>query len=133
MNAQQYITAALRKIRVKRRGFDLSSEDLDQGLEALNVMLQHWSIDDLIIPYRTRETLTITSGTNPHTIGTSGTFNTTQPTDIITATIRSSGSDFELDVKTLQEYEREPVKATTGRPDWLYFERGLTLGNIFFE
>lgn len=131
--ATTIIESALRKIGALSRGFSLSSEDAADGLEALNDLLQHWSNESLVIPYRTRESLTLTSGTNPHTIGIGGTLSTTRPLVIESAQITVSGIDYPVDVITLGEYQRIPDKTSTGRPLALYYEPSDTLGRIYFD
>lgn len=133
MNGREIVTAALRKIRVKRIGYDLTAEELQDGMEVLNTMLKGWSADDLAIPWRTRETLTLTSGTNPHTIGSGGDLNTTQPLDIHAMTITEGGVDYPVDLWTVDQFERESTKDTSARPEYVYFERGSTLGNLYFD
>lgn len=133
MNADEFIAAALRKIRVAKRGFSVSAEDSENGLEALNAMLGNWSAQELMVPAVTRETLALTAGTNPHTIGAGGTLNTAQPTDIIAATIRDSDIDFPVRPYSVERYQWEDDKLATGRPENLYFSRGASLGSIFFD
>lgn len=132
--ASVLIEGALRAIGALSRGFSLPNEDAADGLEALDFMIKGWGANQLTIPYRTRETLTMTAGTNPHTIGSSGTFNTTRPLAIHTAVIRSSSTDYPLDIwLTPQEYMRIPDKTSTGQPRALYYEPTEPLGRIYFD
>lgn len=133
MNARDIITAALRKIRVKRAGFDPSAEEMADGLEELNNMIDSWSADDLLVPYRTRESFTLTQGQQPHTIGSGGDLDTTQPTDIHEAILVSSTTRYPLHIGNLDDLGSVADLTTQGRPHWIYFERGLTTGNIWFE
>ncbi|MFN3077791.1 MAG: hypothetical protein ABT940_13115 [Alphaproteobacteria bacterium] len=132
--ASVLIEGALRAIGALNRGITLSSEDAADGLEALDLMIKGWGANQLAIPYRTRESLTLTSGTNPHTIGSSGTLNTTRPLAIHTAAIRVSSTDYPLDIwQTVQEYWRIPNKTSTGQPRALYYEPVEPLGRIYFD
>lgn len=136
MNAREIITAALRKLRVKRAGYDLSDEEAADGLTALNALVREAGGNDLLVPSRTVETLTLTAGTNPHTIGSSGTLNTTQPTDIVTAVIKDSAGVTlsTLDVTmTADEYADIANQGASGLPRRLWFERGTSLGKIYFD
>lgn len=134
MQAQSLIEAALRKLRVLNRGISLSAEDAADGLEALDVMVKAWSVDALVIPYRTRETLTMTSGTNPHSIGSGGTFNTVKPMHIHSGIVRLNGIDYGVNVDAdIRDYQRIPDKASLGRPQWAYYEPSDPLGYIYFD
>lgn len=133
MNAQEALTAALRKLRVKRLGYSLTNEEATDGLEVMNTMLKGWSTHNLLIPFRTRESLTLTQGVNPHTIGSGGTLNTTIPIDLESAVITVGGEDFPLDIKDEHAYRDVSNKTLQGQPEWLYYERGQSLGRIYFD
>lgn len=133
MNAREALTAALRKIRVKRLGYTLTSAEATDGLEVLNTMLRGWSAQNLLIPFRTRETLALTASVNPHTIGSGGTLNTGIPVDIESAVITVGGEDFPLVQRDEHAYRDVPNKTLAGQPEWFYFERGQTLGRFYFD
>lgn len=137
MNAQEIIHAAMRKLRVKKAGFSPSAAEMTDGLEVLNTLVKSLPAENLLVPFRTLESLTLTSGTNPHTIGSGGTLSTTMPLDIESAVIRDGDGDWPLTKKTAREYERLHIKTTSGRPDWFYYERGQNsttpLGRIYFD
>lgn len=134
MNARDIITAAARKIRVKRVGFALTGEEATDGLSTLNDMIAAWSAEDLLIPYRTRESFTLTAGQQPHTIGTAGDLNTAQPIDIHNAILVSSSTRYPLDTDRGPDDLQQVLNLTTqGLPRWMYFEPGLTLGNLWFD
>lgn len=133
MNARQIIESAYRKIRVIGRGRAMTSEEAADGLAALNSMLNAWSADDLRVPFFTTETLTLTAGLNPHTIGTGGDLNTAQPTDVKAATIVSGQTSFDLDLMAYDQYAAIPDKTTAGYPSRYYFERQESLGRLYFD
>lgn len=137
MKAQDIVLAAMRKLRVAKAGFSPSDAEMRDGLENLNTMLKSWSADALFIPFRTKETLTLTAGVNPHTIGTGGTLNTVAPMQINTAVIRVGDHDYELDNRTAERYAKDVLKNVQARPEWFYYERGqnatVALGKLYFE
>ena len=133
MIASEYCERALKKLRVVGTGRSMSAEQSTDALAAMQSMLALWSADDLLIPYRTRETLTLTAGTNPHTIGSGGTLNTTQPMDIHELTLTSGGTRYPVDPMSMDEYHRISDSASQGQPTRYCFERGLTTGSIFFD
>ncbi len=133
MTALQIIEAALRKIGAIGQGRATTAGEAADALLDLNSMIAEWSADDLVVPFRTREELTLTAGTNPHTIGSGGTLNTAQPMDIHSMVVVSSGSDYPLGSMQLDDYDAIPDKTTQSLPARYYFERGATLGRIYFD
>lgn len=133
MNGREFVTAALREIRVVGPGFDLDAEDADDTLGVLNRMINTWSGMDLMIPYRTREELTLTGGDYDYTIGVGGNFNTTRPLRIEAAKLRLSGTDYDLTVThDARRFELESDSTTQGRPELLYYNPVAPLGLIYF-
>lgn len=133
MIASEFCERALKKLRVVGTGRAMTAEQSTDMLALLNSMLALWSADDLLIPYRTRESLTLTSGTNPHTIGTGGTLNTAQPMDIHELTLTDGDWRYPLDPMSMDEYHRVPDPTLSTRPTRYLFERGLTTGSIYFD
>lgn len=131
--ASEFCERALKKLRVVGTGRSMTAEQSTDMLAMLNSMLALWSADDLLIPYRTRETLSLTAGTNPHTIGTGGTLNTTQPMDIHEITLTSGGTRYPLTSMSMDEYHRVPDPTISTLPERYCFERGLTTGSIYFD
>lgn len=80
ISARDLITRALRLLGVYEAGETPSPEDLSDGLEALNDMLDDWATQQLTSPYIKRTTWTIVSGTAAYTIGDGGTVNIARPT-----------------------------------------------------
>lgn len=131
MQAQAIIEAALRKIRVKAAGYSLSNEEIQDGLTDLNLLLQSWSLHDLFIPYRTRQSVTLTAGDGEYSIGSGGDLNVTKPLAIHVAKLRSGTTDYPLDVISVQRFEWELDQSSTGVPEILYYEPVDPLGKIY--
>tara|TARA_Y100000310_G_scaffold345755_1_gene469313 strand:- start:3773 stop:4477 length:705 start_codon:yes stop_codon:yes gene_type:complete len=128
--AQTHIDAALRKIGITKP----STAQRNNGLEALNDMLSHWSAESLLLLSITTETLTLTAGTREYTIGSSGDFNTTRPYQIRSAFLRDSNNvDFPLNCYTKKEDNRVHDKTSSGRPTQLVYIPSYTLGKIIFN
>lgn len=100
--ASTLIKAALRGIGAIDPGETPTAAELDNGLEALKMMLRRWSADDLNIYFITLESFTLT-GAAYYTIGTGGTFNTTRPLSIRSAYIDSKDTG-ELSLLSESEY-----------------------------
>lgn len=131
MMASEFCELALKEVRVLGTGRAMTSEQSTDVLRRLNSMLSNWSADDLVIPYRTRESLTLTAGVNPHTIGSGGTLNTTQPTDIHSLVIVSDSTNYPLTQVSVDHLDR--FSSVAGMPRQFSYERGLTTGSIYFD
>lgn len=133
MTAAELIRQSLLEVRAIGIGQALADEQAQDALVRFNSMIAEMSSHDLLVPFRTRETLTLTIGTNPHTIGVGGTLNTAQPMDIHEAVVRRSDVDFRLEPMPVGEYADVVSKAVAGQPTRYYFERGLSLGSLYFD
>ena len=133
MNALQFIEWALQDIRAIGIGRAVTDEEASRALTRLNSMLAGWAADGLLIPYRTIESLTLTQGTNPHTVGSGGTLNTAQPIEIHDAVVVASGVEYQLRRMGLDEWHAVRDKTVQGIPERYAFEPGLTVGSLYFD
>lgn len=132
MTAQELIKAALRAIGAIASGETPSSEELQDSLEALNLMLDSWSAERLIVYENTTEGFSLVSGQASYTIGSGGDFDTTRPTRILGAYIRdSSDIDHPVDVFSAKEYREISSKTTQSRPTELYYKPSYPKGTIY--
>ncbi len=137
MTALELIEAALRKCEIKNRGYDLTGDEIQDALQALNVMLSNWSANHIIIPYYTKLNFTLTINTASYTIGASGAEDwttTAVPTVIDDAYILDSNNvRYELEPIHRWEWRDEPVETTDARPTHYYYERTDPNGTIRFN
>lgn len=126
-------------IRAAYRKIGLSSPtttELDDGLEEVNNMLSIWGLDYLF-PYVTRESFTLTIGTDTYTIGSAGNFNTVRPIQISNVYLRdTSGSDdidYPIDILSKEEYGDISLKGQSNRPTKLYYIPEYPLAKIIFN
>ena len=130
--ALNLIEGALRPLNVLTGNTRLTAEEISDTLQALNWMLDSWSNENLKIYHVTRETFTLTSGLNPHTIGPGGNLNTTRPTRIIQATITISGVDYPLELIGVDDYEAIRLKTLqTAWPIYAYLENDFPLAKLY--
>jgi hypothetical protein len=124
------VTESLRKIGSRDT---TNTTLLANGLTGLNRMLSSW--EEILIPYTTVDSLTLTIGTSSYTIGSGGTINTVRPTNIVSAYIRSSdGYDFEVNTKlSRRDYDLVYDKDFAGRPTALFYNPTNPLGYIYFD
>src|SRR5688500_1268969 len=82
----------LRLLGVLGEGETASASQLADALDAVNVLLDSWSNDNLLCIAIVREEFTLTAGQSSRTMGPSGNFNTTRPIDIENATIEDQSA-----------------------------------------
>jgi hypothetical protein len=126
------IKSALRAIGAISSGEELRAEELVDGLEALNSMIDSWNADNLMIYSVGRETFTLTIGLNPHTIGLGADLNTTRPKDIALAYIAlSDGTELPVEIISKEKYAAIPTKTTSGQPIGLYYDSDYVNGKVY--
>jgi hypothetical protein len=128
------IDAALHALQALQEG---ASHNTNQGtfaLAHLNRMLEAWSIRKSFVYREKEEDLSWPGATTSRTIGTSGNFNTTRPSRIVSAAYRGSdGYDWPVPVSEERpKYEQIMNKALAGDPpELLYYDRGFPLGVLY--
>ena len=128
--AQTIINGALRSLQVLSSGQSPTANETADALEALNQMLESWSLESLYVYHWPQESFAL-NGSQSYTIGSGGDFNTTRPTTIRNAFIRSGTTDYPLHI--IQDrggYDRITEKAITSIPEMLYYEADYPLGKI---
>lgn len=132
MTVRDLIKSSMRKIGAIASGETPTADELVDGMSALNMMLDSWSTEGLIIPARVREEFSVTSGQASRTIGVGGNFNTSRPVRFHAAAIMdSSGNETPVEILTPDQWAEIPNKDTTSnRPSKIYFEDANPLGTI---
>jgi hypothetical protein len=128
------ITSALKLTGEYGAGETVSNDDAQDGLTALNDMLDSWWNDRLAVFEIKKENFPLVSAQQSYTIGTGGDFNTTRPVKIVDAFVRdSAGIDHKVTVlDSVQQYNRLSNKTTeTEIPYYLYYDSAYPLGKIF--
>lgn len=127
-------SGALRLISSLAPGEGIPGLESDTVLSALNMLLASFSAQNLMAPYRTLESFTLTAGQASYTIGQSGSpnFSTVRP-DSITNVFRrdSSGQDTPLWAWTKEQYNAAPNKSVAGSPDWYYYDAQYPNGILY--
>lgn len=134
------MTTGLDMIRRARRlnrslgaGEIMAAEQAAWGLEALNAMMDAWSIQRLFVYQITEDSHTMVAGTASYTIGSGGVINTTRPERIEPSSyVRLSGTDYHLEPIDEYQYNSMAVKTTPGRPSSVYLQRAAPLATLFF-
>lgn len=131
--ARAIIKAAMRNATVLRRGFTATDEDLQEGLEAANRFLDYLSSENIMVPYRTRESFNPPSVSNSYSIGPSGDFNTVRPIKIEAITITAGSNDYPVNIGDLEMYNAITYKPEGGIADNAYYEPTHPTGTIYFD
>lgn len=127
------LKAAMRKTGAVASGETPTTDEQTDGLAIANQLLDSWNAERPLMYDVKRTTHTLIASTNPHTIGTGGNFDTDRPVKIEDAGIIQSGETTESPIyvaKTMAEYAAILDKASTGTPDFLYYEPAFALGKI---
>jgi hypothetical protein len=127
------ITASFRKLGIAAKGETLDSDDLANGLAALQSMLRSWTAARINVFASTRENFSIIAGISNYTWGSGGTINSARPLQILGAEVRDSeGVSHPVDIISEGQYRSISVKSTSSRPYALMFQPIYPLANVYF-
>ena len=127
------IRGAFRVLGVLASGETPSAAEQADALETLNDMLDSWAGERLALFASLRSTYTLTPSLSPHTIGTSGTFNTTRPVRIDAASIVSGGSETPIALLSDSQWQALQGKTSVGTPAALWVEGAYPLMKLHFH
>lgn len=135
-STREIIKASLRLCRVLASGENPTADEFKDALSAYNAMLDSWSLDGLVVPVREREEFTLIPGQSSYTLGPTGDFATTRPTEIFQASVidENSSPAFEnpLDVLTASEWATISQKSLqSDLPTKLYAKGTSPLETVF--
>lgn len=131
--ARDIISGALRLISEGGRGLPDDDQNLDEGLKALNLYIQSLSAEQIMVPYRTQESFTMTVGKDNYTYGSGGDLNSARPVNIDAARLTFDTNDYQLKPMNMREYQRIADKTVDGRPERYYYEPDYSLGRLYFD
>ena len=130
--ATDIINGALRLLQVKSPDVTLTASEANDGLEALNMMLDSWANENLMAYHVVKESFTLVPGQNPYTVGAGGHFDTERPQEIQSATITINGADFNVVPVDYDDWAAIRLKSLqTGYTEYLYLDNTYPIGNIY--
>ena len=112
--ALETITGALRLLGVASPGQSLSSDDATTGLAVLNEMLDDWSTHNLIVYTPQDQVFNLLSGVATYTLGPTGSWAGSRPTQINQARATYQSIDFDIEIVSNEQYNNIPFKAQQG-------------------
>lgn len=115
--AADIVRDALKLLGVLAAGESLNANDQTDGIRALNLLLGTWANERLTVHGTRRATYTLTPSLSPHTIGASGTFNTTRPLRIDRAGVIRVGQLTETPVSILTDAQYQDISEKTRTED----------------
>lgn len=131
-SALELITRAMKTAGVLGQNETPDSGQADDGLIALNDMLDSMSTDRTAIFTITQETFNLVNGQNSYTMGSGGNFNTTRPIKIDNLVVNVNGIAFPVKEIDAQDYSTIANKAlTSGIPQYFYYDQAFPLGTIY--
>lgn len=123
LNARSIVTYALRKLRVVGAGSPVMAEDMETGIEELNVLLKEWAMRGPSVWRASEGSLTLTANT--------ASFNLPSVLRLSSARLRQSGRDIPMSLLTRDEYFDLPLKTTTGTPTQYHFAPSRASGTLY--
>lgn len=133
MKAIEYIKGALRILQVLGEDVTLSDAEADNALEALNMMLESWSNDSLLVYSVTSESFSLTANHNPHTWAVSEDFDSDRPVRLLSAKIiKSDSTENNIPIMSYNDYSEINDKASTAEyPEYLYYDNDWPIGKVY--
>lgn len=128
--ARDIIKKSLQKLGVLIKSEAPSADEADDGLFALNSLIESWSNDSASIPSRAWETFPLSAGVSTYTMSSGLTFNTVRPINIIQAYVRLGGVDTPVDIINDTTYNAISFKTITGIPQFLNYDNAYPTDNI---
>jgi len=115
LDVADYIEEAFERCGLEvRTGYDLKT-----AKRSLNLMLAEWANRGLNQWTIKQRTITVTASDGDYTLD-------SDVIDILSATVRRSGTDYALDRISRDSYLTIPNKSTTGRPNQFFLDRQIT-------
>jgi hypothetical protein len=126
------VRKAMKKLRVLGVGQQPTAEELSDGLDDLNQLLDNLNSDKLLVTARTRNSYTLTGSDGEYTIGPSGDIDTARPVRIMQgqAFLDDGSVQLELEVIDQPRWGAIADPDIDGTPNQLYYEASNPLGRI---
>lgn len=128
--AADIIRSAIRVLTAQSSAEDISAEEMNDGLNALNLMLDAWSLESLFVyHHQLVGPFSTTAGVSAYAVGTASTWATARPNRIESAQYTVGQSKYEVKGRTTAEWDALPA-GVTGQPEYLYYEMSYPAGTV---
>lgn len=127
-SAQDIIKSSMRSLGLLSKGEAPSADEVNDALQALNIMIDAWSARKLLGQALVKEHFTLVENQQDYTIGPGGNFNTTKPFDITSAYYTDgSGVRYPLDIVNREMFDSYvDADIVSARPMALFYDPGET-------
>jgi hypothetical protein len=131
--ALSMMTRAMRLAQVATKGESLDDDEAQDGLTALNAMLDSWQVDRLFVYQIQQESFTWAVNQQTRTVGAAGDFVTTLPARIADDCVfRVNNIDYPVQLIDVNAWSNIADKTTTNSFPWfLYPEYGAALVTLY--
>jgi hypothetical protein len=130
--ALDLINEALSVLQVKSDDVVLTSKESNDGLDALNELLEHLSLQTLMIYHVEKNTGTINSGVQVYTIGATGDITIPRPTEIDKLVITYNGLDYTMTELQYDDWAAIRLKTlNTVYPEFFYYDKTWPNGTLY--
>jgi len=129
--ANKMIERAMRLIGATGQGEVPTNDEYSDGLNAMNAMLEAWSIDRLLVYEIVKENFTWPIGKNTVTIGPGGDFDTQRPVKMSDGFSRIANIDYPYRLVDRRAYDDITDKTTkTNYPNVIYYDPIYPVGTL---
>lgn len=126
------ISAALRLLQVNSPDINLTNEEIHDGLEAFNMMIDGWSNESLMLHHISKETFSTIANQASYTIGYGANFNTERPISVEMMTVSISGTDWPVKQLAYDDYSAIRLKTLQSNyPQYFYVDEGADSSTIY--
>jgi hypothetical protein len=126
------VMGALRLLQVASPDVTIGDSEANDALSALNMMIDSFSNESLILHHITQENFTLTPNLTVHRIGVGGEFDTQRPLSIEAATISISGTDWPIRIFQYDDWSAIRLKTLNSNyTQYLYYEEDYPLGKVY--
>lgn len=135
MTVRDLIFSSLRLIGVLAVGETPSAQEQTDAFNALNILLDSFSADNLMIPAMVVETFTTVAGQQTYSMGPGGNFNTSRPTRIVDVQTVVLGSNprqtLPMKMINIDQFASIFVKSVQSTiPLWMYNDNAFPAVNL---
>ena len=104
------VTSAMRRLRILGKGETPESDDMEDGIERLGLMLKTWAVTGPKLFTRAEQSVTLVDGTQSYTL-------TTRPFSVQNVRLAVDGDErYPMTEWSRQDWDQSPIKDSEGTP-----------------
>ncbi len=128
----QLVGRAYRRLNVIATNEDPTPAQVQEGINIVNSMLDHWNTNFNKNFYVQQEDFSLVGGQQEYTIGSGGDFNTTRPMEIKHTVVTENGTTWPSYPITYDEWMDIYNKGNSSNyPTWFYYDKNFPLGKLY--